>query len=367
MATGAQKHICKACGRHFRQRYRHKAYRSDIACQVARLTDQGHSTRSIAAQLGISPTTVQTYRTAQNCEYRERIATPYPIPQNVLHVVSWSGGKDSSALLVWALEHLPRNRTRFIFCDTGHESPVTYRFIEEVNARLLGGELIVLRSARYASLLDLAAQKGRFPSVKARFCTEELKIIPMIEWILTQTEDLAVYQGIRAEESANRARMKQRDEFFKPQVLYDQDPYVWRDGKRERRRTPVLQSQVMHWLDAYECSVERPLFHWKARDIVALCRKHQVLNPMYDMGFHRVGCFPCIMESKAGLRALAEHFPAQIDRIAQAEASIGSSLFPFGKVPGVERPAIKDVIQWANGDAPEKSTTLHPCMSGMCE
>ena len=367
MATGAQKHTCKGCGRHFRHRYRHKAYRPDIARQVARLTDQGFSVRSIAAQLGISPATVQTYRTAQTRTYQERIATPYPIPSNVLHVVSWSGGKDSSALLVWALEHLPRERTRFIFCDTGHESPVTYRFIEEVNTRLLGGTLIVLRSARYGSLLDLAMQKGRFPSPKARFCTEQLKIIPMIEWILTQTEDLAVYQGIRAEESANRARMKQRDEFFLPQVLYDQDPYVWRDGQRERRRTPVLQSQVMAWLETRECSVERPLFHWKKRDIVALCKKHQVLNPMYDMGFQRVGCFPCIMESKAGLRALAERFPEQIDRIAQAEASIGSSFFPFGKVPGVERPAIKDVIQWARGGAPEQHSILPPCMSGMCE
>jgi 3'-phosphoadenosine 5'-phosphosulfate sulfotransferase (PAPS reductase)/FAD synthetase len=53
-----------------------------------------------------------------------------------LHVVSWSGGKDSSALVVWALVHLPQADTRYVFCDTGWKSPLTYRFIEAIKPKL---------------------------------------------------------------------------------------------------------------------------------------------------------------------------------------------------------------------------------------
>lgn len=260
-------------------------------------------------------------------------ATPYPVPRDVLHVIAWSGGKDSSALLVRARDHLPPERTRYVFCDTGWEAPTTYRFIEDVNRRLLGGRLIVLRSPRYASLLDLAVQRGRFPATKARFCTEALKVLPMIDWMLEQRGDLAVYQGIRAEESLRRRVMPMSDDYFAPYLAYAENPYVGRDGVRQRSRMPVRYAEVMQWLATYDCTVERTLFHWKTKDILALCRQHGVLNPLYDMGFDRVGCLPCIMAKKQDVRAIARHFPAQIEQIAQAEAAMQSTFFPLGKLP----------------------------------
>jgi len=95
----------------------------------------------------------------------------------------------------------------------------------------------VLRSRRYGDLLDLARRRGRFPSTEARFCTEELKIVPTIEWILSQTRSVAVYQGIRAGESLARSCMASSGEFFEPQILYGRDPYTFIDGKRQKRRS----------------------------------------------------------------------------------------------------------------------------------
>lgn len=155
-ATRTQKAICRDCGRHFRARYRRQAYRPGTDRRIDRLADAGHSIRHIARQLNLSPTTVWTRRKALKAAYREQIAKRYPIPKDVFHVVSWSGGKDSFALVVWTLEHLPQADTLYVFCDTGWESPLTYQFLDGVNQRLLGDRLIVLRSRRYAGLLDLA-------------------------------------------------------------------------------------------------------------------------------------------------------------------------------------------------------------------
>ena len=53
---------------------------------------------------------------------------------NLVHVVSFSGGR-TSAVLVWlmkiAMERYGWN-VKFIFCDTGLEHPNTYKFIRDI-------------------------------------------------------------------------------------------------------------------------------------------------------------------------------------------------------------------------------------------
>ena len=193
----------------------------------------------------------------------------------------------------------------------------------------------------------------------------------MIEWILQQSCDIAVYQGIRAEESEARRRMKPSDEFFKPQLDHDQNPYRFVDGQWKRKRVPIFQKQAMQWLENYDCKVERPFFHWKKRDIVMLCRKHHVLNPLYGQGFERVGCFPCIMASKREITRIAELDPERIETIAQAEAETLHSFFPYTKVPDsqCEKPAIHDVVKWAFSNATPSEQDTRSCLShyAQCE
>ena len=47
----------------------------------------------------------------------------------ILHVVSVSGGKDSCATLLLALERCPIESIVPIFCDTGHEHPAVYDYL----------------------------------------------------------------------------------------------------------------------------------------------------------------------------------------------------------------------------------------------
>ena len=52
------------------------------------------------------------------------------------HVISVSGGKDSLATLLIALERCPAGAVQAIFCDTGNEHEETYRYLEYLEQRL---------------------------------------------------------------------------------------------------------------------------------------------------------------------------------------------------------------------------------------
>ena len=53
----------------------------------------------------------------------------------------------------------------------------------------------------------MSIKRSRFPSSQRRFCTSELKIKPMIDYILSLTEPCVIIQGIRAKESEERAKL----------------------------------------------------------------------------------------------------------------------------------------------------------------
>lgn len=239
-------------------------------------------------------------------------------------VICFSGGKDSTALILWAKQHLPEFTA--VFCDTGWEHPITYAYIQEINQTLLGGSLVTLRNERYSSgMPDLVRIKGRAPSAKARFCTEQLKVIPMIDWLKTINDEITVYQGIRADESESRSQMAARQ-----------------------------------WSDDYDAWVVRPLLSWTAAQCFALMAEHGVKpNPLYLMGAHRVGCFPCVMVSMRELKAYlsGEVGPELKRRVIELEGIVGRSFFEptyiperfctgFDSVSGKSFPWAQDVFRY---------------------
>lgn len=210
------------------------------------------------------------------------------------HIVCFSGGKDSTAMLLWAIENLTEFDT--VFCDTGWEHPDTYEYIEMINAKYLGGKLITLNSEGMRSLV---ARKKRVPSARARFCTEELKVKPMIAWLEGIEDEKTVYQGIRAEESHARSNM---------------EPRMWSDD-----------------CDAW---IERPLFRWTHAEVFALLKKNDLIpNPLYFLGARRVGCFPCVMVSHRELKAMLVTMPEVKDRIRELEQITGRTFFAPDYIP----------------------------------
>ncbi|RMF57060.1 MAG: hypothetical protein D6743_19440, partial [Calditrichaeota bacterium] len=112
-----------------------------------------------------------------------------------------SGGKDSTAVLLWLVYEsgLPKERFVVTFCDTGNEDPLTYAFLGILSEHVFPIQTIHPRE----DFWQLAKRKGRFPSRKARFCTQFLKIIPSREFVLGLLRDgksVLALNGVRRDE-----------------------------------------------------------------------------------------------------------------------------------------------------------------------
>lgn len=156
--------------------------------------------------------------------------------------------KDSTALYLLAMELAETHGFAFqpVFADTGNEHDLTLDYVRDLPRRT-GGPAIRWIKADFATdfarkrrfvaeqwqlhgvpadqvsralamlqptgvpFLDLCLLKGRFPSRRAQFCTEELKTRPFVEQVVMPLLDdgrrVLSWQGVRAAESLNRARL----------------------------------------------------------------------------------------------------------------------------------------------------------------
>lgn len=275
-----------------------------------------------------------------------------------LRVVSISGGKDSTACALLALERHPADEVRLVFADTGNEHELTLQYVHEYLPSVLGIPVHTVRAefsvqmARKAEFvatkwraqsvpeekvlraiaalkptgnpfLDLSIWKGRFPSRMAQFCTQELKTMPLTEWQMDLIDDgyaVESWQGIRADESPRRAMQPEREDRGGGLTIY------------------------------------RPILQWTAQQTVDYVRsKGLVLNPLYNQGMHRVGCMPCINARKDEVLEIAKRFPVHIDRIEAWEAvlseasKLGVSSFFHASAGTVLSGSsnIRSVVEWA--------------------
>ena len=116
------------------------------------------------------------------------------------HVVTLSGGKDSTALALYLRERNPDTPYEYVFCDTHKELPETYEYLDRIEARL-DRPIIRLASKHGERGFDhyLKLYGGFLPSPSARWCTRQLKIEPFERHV--GDDPTLLYVGIRADEN----------------------------------------------------------------------------------------------------------------------------------------------------------------------
>jgi len=269
-------------------------------------------------------------------------------------LIFYSGGKDSQAAMIWAAKKYGVQNCEAVFMDTGWENPITYQHIVDTTKQI-GIDLKILKSIKYDGMLDLAAKKKRFPSTNARFCTEELKIKPAIDYILLLNESVIVIEGIRKDESKARSRMEQQCTYFK----YYFEPYGY-DRKGKPKKHSYRGKEVRKWCATYNADKIRPIFKWTAQQTVDyIIANGQQPNTLYYNGFTRVGCFPCIMARHGEVKRIIDNYPEKWNELKQAETLLESTFFPPDYIPkharaGLNFSTANDVEKYLN----DKNQTL---------
>lgn len=238
-------------------------------------------------------------------------------------LIFYSGGKDSQASLIWAVKRYGVEMCEAVFCDTGWENPVTYEHIQATTDQL-GVKLVTLKSAKYDGMIDLAMKKKRFPSIKARFCTQELKAYPAIDYVLAQEDNVICIEGIRKNESHSRSKMDASCTYFR----------YYFEPRENKKKDTYRKKDVLAWCKKFNDDKIRPIFTWTARETIDyILDNGQQPNLLYYMGFTRVGCFPCIMSRHRSTRLIIDNHPEQWEKIKQAEKDVGSTFFPPDYIP----------------------------------
>lgn len=206
-----------------------------------------------------------------------------------LHVVaSVSGGKDSTALILALRE--AGIAARYVFADTGWESSVTYAYVDYLRVKL---DVQIDVVGKPGGMVARIRHAAGFPGRMQRWCTRELKIEPLRAYHDALIEATGVEtvsaMGVRADESEARAKMAEWED--EPEGRRSWGGYLW-----------------------------RPLLRWSIGDVLAIHNRHGVkVNPLYQRGHNRVGCYPCLFATKEEIALIAEHDPQVIDMIDDLE------------------------------------------------
>ena len=194
------------------------------------------------------------------------------------HICGISGGKDSSALAVYLRDKVPE--MEYFFCDTGAELPETYEYLTRLEVIL--GKPIIRLNARRGFDHWFEVFRGTLPSPQMRWCTKNMKIKPIEEWI-GEAPALS-YVAIRADESNRKGYIS-----TKPNI---QTRFPFIEGGVDRDGVTRILEDAGIGLPTY--------YEWRSRS----------------------GCYFCFYQRKAEWIGLAEWHPDLFERAVAIEQKV---------------------------------------------
>lgn len=158
-------------------------------------------------------------------------------------IVNFSGGKDSSAMILSALE--VTDDVEAIYMHSGYSLPGVIDFVKE-QAEKLGVKLHI--SEPDSTLSDLVRWWGYFPTTLYPFCSKYLKVLPSYRY-LKEIYGEPIYRlvGVRQPESSRRKSIYQlddRDSKWNPTISNEYN--IVRDSTVYKN---FMVYPILHWTD----------------------------------------------------------------------------------------------------------------------
>lgn len=169
-----------------------------------------------------------------------------PDPKPVRHIVSLSGGKDSTALAIYLRDRIPD--LEYVFCDTGEELPETYEYLDQLEVFL--GKPIKRLKAKQSFEDMLKARGGFLPSAQVRWCTEYLKIKPFEEEVGASI--CHNYIGIRSDEAHRKGYISTRPNII-PHYPFIEDGITKEDVLRILEESGLGLPKYYQWRSRSGC------------------------------------------------------------------------------------------------------------------
>ncbi|WP_326759204.1 phosphoadenosine phosphosulfate reductase family protein [Streptomyces phaeochromogenes] len=271
-----------------------------------------------------------------------------PVTQEkVRHVLGISGGKDSSALAIYMRDRVPE--MEYFFCDTGAELPETYEYLNRLEAAL--GKPIERLNADRNFDHWMEVYQGTLPSPQMRWCTKNLKIKPLEEWV--GDDKVISYVAIRADE--NRLGYVST----KPNI----------DAVFPFREDGVDKDGVMRILD--EAGIGLPgYYEWRTRSGCYFCffqRKHEWVGlkerhpDLYDKAVEyedKVRFRHTAMKGRNYTWSQGESLPELIERKDEIEAKHEAALDRAAKRVKPNRPLLEVLSDALDSDDDEAGCSV---------
>lgn len=221
-----------------------------------------------------------------------------------------SGGKDSSALAIYLKDRVPD--MEYFFCDTGAELPETYEFLDKLEVAL--GKKIERINAQRGFDHWFEVYRGALPSPQMRWCTKQMKIKPLEEWI--GSEPTTSYVAIRADERNRKGYIS-----TKPNIT---------------AVFPFVEDDIDH------------------DGVLRILEDAGVGLPSYYEWRTRSGCYFCFYQRKAEWVGLAEHHPDLFEKAKKIEQKLLTEAGADGDCNFQDRAMRGRHYTWSQGETLEE-------------
>ncbi len=223
------------------------------------------------------------------------------------HVCGISGGKDSSALAVYLRDQVPD--MEYFFCDTGAELPETYEYLNRLEVVL--GKPIARVNAERPFEHWFEVYRGALPSPQMRWCTRQMKIKPLEDWL--GDDEATSYVAIRADEQGRKGYVSTKRNI---RAVF---PFI---------EAEIDQDGVMRILD--DAGIGLPEYYsWRTRS----------------------GCYFCFYQRKAEWVGLADRHPELFERAVAIEQKVLKDAGQGGDADYTELAMKSRGFTWSQGES----------------
>lgn len=210
-------------------------------------------------------------------------------------ILTYSGGKDSDVMLHLAESCLSPDAFEVLNSHTSVDAPETVYHIREVFKRLNAKGIKTAikypkdKDGNHETMWTLIPKKKMPPTRLQRYCCSVLKE--------TSTPNRLAALGVREAESVGR---QGRDIFgtrggtLAVAIFFSLDHAEEVHQEAQELNDPVWDCTLIKTMREHKDTIVNPIYEWTDTDVWEYLRQENVkTNPLYERGYHRVGCIGC--------------------------------------------------------------------------